>query len=181
MLPKNNSLLLGGEMRPEISKGLLWILGELGERGSELLGNLKSLVQHHVIDGQGKERVGLAAEVGDAVFDRSVHNGAGVEFVGDRFLVAFEEVLVDAVVFVEQLQGRFEALRETVNRGIVETLVIDAAYFEDDAHLAAFCEKDVRPDEAVEIDLLAQRAGLVIVFEDSAKPEHGHPFGSQLE
>src|SRR5208283_4379659 len=58
---------------------------------------------------------------------------------------------------------------------------LDAANFEDDAHLAAFCEKDVRSDEAVEIDLLAQRAGLVVVFEDSAKPKHGHPFGSQLE
>src|SRR5208283_5720980 len=105
MLPKNNSLLLGGEMRPEISKGLPWILGELGERASELLGNLKSLVQHHVIDRQGKERVGLAGEVGDAVFDRGVYYGVAIELVRDRLVVAFEEVLVDAEVFVEQLQG----------------------------------------------------------------------------
>src|SRR5208283_4576263 len=105
MLPKNDGLPLGGEVRPEIGKGLPWILGELGERGSKLLGNLKSLVQHHIIDGQGKESVGLAAEVGDAVFDRSVHHRVGIELVGDGFVVALEEVLVDAIVFVEQLQG----------------------------------------------------------------------------
>ena len=64
---------------------------------------------------------------------------------------------------------------------VVETLVIDAANFEDDAHVAAFGEKNVRPDEAVEIDLLAEGAGLVVVLEDSAKPKHGHPFGSQSE
>src|SRR5271157_3575992 len=105
VLTKNDSLPLRGEMRPEIGKGLPWILRELGERGSELLGNLKSLVQHHIIDGQGKESVGLAAEVRDAVFDRGVHYGVGVEPVGDCFVVAFEEVLIDTVVFVEQLQG----------------------------------------------------------------------------
>ena len=89
--------------------------------------------------------------------------------------------MVDAVVFVEQLQRRFEPLRETVNRSAVETLVIDAANFEDDADLPALGEKNVRTDETVEIDLLAERAGLVVVLEDSAKPEHGHPFGLQSE
>jgi hypothetical protein len=34
----------------------------------------------------------------------------------------------------------------------------------------------VRADEAIEIDLLAERAGLVVVFEDPAKPEHDDPF-----
>ena len=103
--------------------------------------------------------------------------GIGVELVGDGLVVALEEVLVDAIVFVEQLQRRFEALRETVNRSVVETLVVDAANFEDDADLPALGEKNVRTDKAVEIDLLAERAGLVVVLEDSAKPEHGHPFG----
>ena len=105
MLPKNDGLPLGGELRPQICKGLPWILGELGERGFKLLGNLKPLVQHHIIDGQGKESVGLAAEVGDAVFDRSVHDRVGIELVGDGLVVALEEVLVDAIIFVEQLQG----------------------------------------------------------------------------
>src|SRR6266478_9774788 len=98
-----------------MSKGFLWILGNLGEGASELVRNLKSVVQQHVIDRQGKERVGLAAEVGDAIFDRGVYDRIAVEPVRDRFVVALEEVLVNAVVLVEQLQGRFEAFREAVN------------------------------------------------------------------
>ena len=119
----------------------------------------------------------LLAEVGDAIFDRGVYDGIGVELVGDGLVVPLEEVLVDAVVFIEQLQRRFEPLRETVNRSVVETLVIDAANFEDDADLPALGEKNVRTDKAVEVDQLAERAGLVVILEDSAKPEHGHPFG----
>ena len=42
--------------------------------------------------------------------------------------------------------------------------------------LAALGEKHVRTDEAVEIDLLAERAGLVVVLEDPAKPKHDHLF-----
>ena len=84
--------------------------------------------------------------------------------------------MVEAKVFVEQLQRRLKALGEAVNGRVVETLVVHAAHFEDDADVAALGEKHLRTDEAVEIDLLAERAGLVVVFEDSAKPEHGHPF-----
>ena len=115
MLPKSDGLPPGGELRPQIGKSLFRILGKLGERASELLGSLKSLVQHHVIDGQGKERVGLAAEVGDAIFDRGVHDGVGIELVGDGFVVPLEEILVDAVVFVEQFQSRFEPFREAID------------------------------------------------------------------
>jgi len=61
------------------------------------------VVQHHVIDRQRKERVGLACQVGDAILDRGVYDGVSVELVGDGLVVAFEEVLVEAVVFVEKL------------------------------------------------------------------------------
>ena len=36
VLPKNDDLLLGRKMRPQIGKGLFRILGKLGERVSEL-------------------------------------------------------------------------------------------------------------------------------------------------
>ena len=117
---------------------------------------LKSLIEHHVIDRQRKERVGLAAEVGDAILDRGVYDRIGVELVRDRFVVPFEQVLIEAIVFVEQLQRRLKALGEAVNRRVVETFVVHAAHFEDDAHVAALGEKHLRTDEAVEIDLLAR-------------------------
>src|ERR1700730_8019212 len=178
MLSKNDGPLLTSKMRLQIRKGYFRIPGQLGYRGSELVGGLKPLVEHHVIHRQRKEGVGFAAEVGDAIFDRGVNDRIVVELIRDRFVVALEEVLVEAIVFVEQLERRLKALGETINRRAIETFVIDAANFEDDAHLTRLGEKSVGTDEAVEIDLLAERAGLVVVLEDSAKPEHGHPFGS---
>ena len=121
----------------------------------------------------------LLAEIGDAILDRGIHDRIAVELVRDGFVVALEEVLVDAVVLIKQLQRGFEALREAINRGAVETLIVHAANFEDEADLAGLREKHVRADEAVEIDLLTERAGLVVVLEDSAKPEHGYPFEPQ--
>ena len=87
--------------------------------------------------------------------------------------------MVEPVVFVKQFQRRLKALRETVNRCVIKALVIDAANFENHTDLPALGEKDVRADEAIEIDLLAEGAGLVVVLEDAAKSEHGHLFGLQ--
>ena len=142
---------------------------------------MQSLVQDDVICRQRKERVGFAREIGNAILDRRVYDRIVVELVGDGFVVAFEEVLVDAIVFIEELQSGFETLRKTIDGCGVETLVIHAAHFEDDADLSALGEKSVWTDESVEIDLLRERAGLVVVLEDSAKPEHGHPFGSRWD
>src|ERR1700733_2169799 len=181
MLPKNDDLLLTGKVGAQIGNRFFRVLRKLGKRISDLLRGPESLEQDNVINRQGKERVGLAAKVGDAIFDRRIHDGVVIELVRDGFVVALEEILVDAVVLVEQLQGRFEAFCETVDRSGVETLVIDAADFEDDADLSALGEKNVRADEAVEIDPLAEGASLVVVFEDSAKPEHNRPFGRERD
>ena len=87
--------------------------------------------------------------------------GFAIELVGNRFVVLFEQVLVDAVVLVEQLQCGFETLGEAVDRSAIEAFVINPTYFEDDADLAALGQKHRRSDEPVEIDLPAERAGLV--------------------
>ena len=89
--------------------------------------------------------------------------------------------MVDAVIFVEQLQRRFQTLRETVNRCGVETFVVDATDFKNESDLPTLGQENVWTDEPVEIDLLAEGAGPVVVLEDSAKPEHGHPFEPQSE
>src|SRR5579859_2144749 len=174
VLPEGDNLLLGRKMGSQIGDDFFRILRKLCKGASEFMHGLKTLVQHDVIDRQGEERVGLTAEISDAILNRGVYDWAVIELVGDGLVVAFEEILIDAVVFVEQFQSGFETLRETVNRGGVEALVVHTAKLENDTDLAGLCEKDIRPDEAIEIDLLAEGAGLVIVFEDSAKPEHGH-------
>lgn len=160
----------------QIRKGFLWILGKFGERASQLVCSLQSLVQNDVIDGQRKQRVGLAVKISDAVLNRGVYDGIVVEFVRNCFIVPLEEVLVDAVVFIEELQRRFQTLCQTINRSVVKTLVVHTADFEDEAHFSCLGEKNVRTNESVQIDLLAERAGVVVVLEDSTKPEHDHPF-----
>ena len=72
MLPKNDGALLTRKMRSQIRKGFSRVLGQLGYRASQLVGGLKSLIQDDVIDRQGKKCVGLAAQVGDAIFDLSL-------------------------------------------------------------------------------------------------------------
>src|SRR5580704_11814087 len=173
---KSDDLLLRGKMRMQIRKSLLWILGQIGERASQLVRSSQSLVQNHVIDGQRKQRVGLAAKISDAVLNRGVYDGIVVELVRNCFIVPLEQVLVDAVIFIEQLQRRFQALSQAINRSVVKTLIVHTTDFEDDAHFACLGEKDVRTNESVQIDLLAERAGFVVVLEDSTKPEHDHPF-----
>ena len=83
----------------------------------------------------------LLREIRDAILDGGIDDGFVIELVGDSLVVPLEEVLVDAVVFVEQLQRRFEALGEAVERVPVEALVVHAANFEDDADLAGLREK----------------------------------------
>ena len=107
--------------------------------------------------------------------------GIAVELVRDGFVVALEQVLIDAAVLVKQFQRRLQALGQAVDRGLVEALVVDAANFEDHADLSGLRQKHLRPDEAVEIDLLRERARLVVVLENPAKPEHGLPFEPQSE
>ena len=51
---QSEDLLLTGKMRAQIGKRFPWILGKLGKRASERARNPKSLVQHHVINGEGK-------------------------------------------------------------------------------------------------------------------------------
>ena len=66
--------------------------------------SLKSLKEHHVVDGKRKERVGLAREVGDAILDGGIDNRVGVEFVRDGLIIPLKQVLIDSVVFIEQLE-----------------------------------------------------------------------------
>ena len=65
-----------------------------------------SLMENHVVDGEGEKRVGLAAEIGDAVLDRRVDDGVAVEFVRDGLVVSLEEILVDAIVVAKELSAR---------------------------------------------------------------------------
>src|SRR3984957_11213925 len=131
VLPEGDKLLLGRKMRLQIGEGFFRILRKLRKGAPEFVDGLKTLVQNHVIEGQGKQSVSLTAEIGDAILNRSVYDGVSIELVRDALVVALEEILVNAVVFVKEFQSGFETLRETVKRSGVEALVVHTAHFED--------------------------------------------------
>jgi hypothetical protein len=103
--------------------------------------------------------------IGDAVLDGGIDYGIPVEPVRDARVVAFEEILVDAVVVAKQFQGRFEALR-----GSVEALVVHAADFEDHPEVSGFGQKDVLVDKPVEVHLGVERPSLLVILEDAFEP-----------
>ena len=137
--------------------------------------NPRSLIEDHVVEGEGEERIGLAAQVGDAVLDGGVYNRVAVEFVRNGFVVALEKILVDAIVVAKEFQSGLEALGQSINRCSVETLIVHAVNFQDDADLPCFREEHLGADEAVEVHQFAERAGFLVVLEDAFKAEHGPP------
>jgi hypothetical protein len=90
--------------------------------------------------------------------------------VRDARVVAFEEILVDAVVVAKQFQSRFEALCESVECGSVEALVVHAADFEDHPEVSGFGQKDVLVDKPVEVHLGVERPSLLVILEDAFEP-----------
>src|SRR6266403_439259 len=108
-------------------------------------------MKNHVVDGKGEKGVGLATEIGDAILDRCVHDRTAVEFVWDGLVVAFEEVLVDAIVVAKKFQRGLEALRECINRRSVEALVIHAAHLKNETEFTCFREEHFGADESVKV------------------------------
>src|SRR5258708_27675096 len=98
VLPEGDNLLLGRKMRLQIGEGFFRILRKLRKGASEFMHGLKTLVQNHVIEGQGKQSVSRNAEIGDAILNRSVNDGISLALVRDSLVVALVEVLIDAVV-----------------------------------------------------------------------------------
>src|ERR1700730_15536014 len=115
-------------------------------------------MENHVVDGKRKKGVGLTAKIGDAVLDRRVHDRVAVELVRDGFIVALEEVLVDAIVVAKKFQCGLETLRECIDGCSVEALVIHATHFENEAELAGLRKEHLGTDESVEVHPFIERA-----------------------
>src|SRR5262249_43057994 len=80
-----------GEGRPRAGR-------QLKDRAREGGTYLPGRAEDREVDGEGKQRLRLLGEVGNAVADGPVHNGLTAIGVGDRFPVALEKQLVHAEV-----------------------------------------------------------------------------------
>src|ERR1700730_5733875 len=111
-------------MRPKFTERLGGPFRNFEQRTSECASVPEGLEQNYVVDGKRKKRVRFGRKESDAIFDGGIYDRIAIELVRDRFVVSLEEVLVNAVVVVEQLECRFEALCETVECVPVQALVI---------------------------------------------------------
>src|SRR6266699_3216461 len=132
----------------------------------------EALAQNYVVDRKRKKCVCFGRKESDAILDGGVNDGFAVELVRDTLVVPFEEILVDAIVVVEQLECRFEALCQAVERVPIQALVIDAPDFKDDAQVSGLGKENMRIDKAEQVHLFVEGTCLVVILEDSLEPKH---------
>src|SRR5258708_5268274 len=82
---------------------------EFEQGTSECAGVAEALEQNYVVDRKRKKPIRFGRKESDPILDGSIYDWLAIELVRDRFVVSLEEVLVNAVVVVEQLECRFEA------------------------------------------------------------------------
>ena len=145
---------------------------QLREHRPEVPGIAEAFEEHDEINRDGKEVLRLVREIGDAVTDGCVDDGFAVECVRNHRAVAFEQILVDAIVFIEEFERGFEPLGQSVDGLLVQTLVIDPLDLEDQTEVPGLGQKRVLVDKSIEIHALVQRAGFYVVPEDAFESKH---------
>src|ERR1700730_15863829 len=96
-------------MRPECTERCGGPFLNFEQRTSECASVPEALEQDYVVDRKRKERVRFSRKESDTILDGGIYDRIAIELVWDRFVVPFEEVLIDAVVVIEKLECRFEA------------------------------------------------------------------------
>src|SRR6266404_1065016 len=156
-------------MRPEFIERFGGPFRNFEQRTSECASVPEALEHNYVVDRNRKKRVGFGRKESHAIFDGGIYDRIAIELVRDRFVVSFEKVLVDAVVVVEQLERRFEALCEAIERVPIKALVINTPDLKNDSEVARLGQEHMGINKPVEVYLLIERAGLFVVLEDSPK------------
>ena len=96
-----------------------------------------------------------------------------VKLERDPRVVAFEKILVDAVMLIEESQSRLVALGEGVNGRAFQAFIVDAVDFEDEAHVACLGQENLIAHESIEIDLAIECASLLVIFKNALEAKHG--------
>src|SRR5579859_1071123 len=143
-------------MRPEFTERFGGPFRNFEQRTSECAGVAEALEQNYVVDRKRKKPVRFGRKESDPILDGSIYDWLAIELVRDRFVVSLEEVLIDSVVVVEQLQRRFEALSETIERVPVQALVINTPDLKDDAEVSRLGQEDMGINEPVQVYLFVE-------------------------
>src|SRR6266403_426092 len=116
----------------------------------------EALAQNYVVNRKRKKRVCFGRKESDAILDGGVYDRFSIELVRDTLVVPFEEVLVDAVVVVEQFECRFEALCQAVERVPIQALVVDPPNLKEDAQVSGLGKESMRTDKSVQVYLFVE-------------------------
>src|SRR5258708_26713931 len=129
-------------MRTEFAEGFGGVFWKFEEGASERACVTEPFKQNDVIDRKRKKRVGFACKICQTILDGCISDRSVIELVWDILVVLLEEVLVDSVVFVEELECRLEALCQAVERVSVQALIVDAPNFKDDTEVSRLGEEN---------------------------------------
>ncbi len=135
--------------------------------------SLSRFEYHYVKDGERIEAFSLALEIGNPVPNGRVHHRVCVLAIRNSWVLALEEVLVNAALVVEDFEGCLLPFGVLVNDVAVEGFVIHAAHAENHSQIRTLGEKNVVVNEPKQIDLLIQRARLTVALEGLRQPKHG--------
>src|SRR6266404_744157 len=103
-------------MRAEFAEGFGGVVRKFEEGAAERPCVTELFKQNDVIDRNREKCVGLACKIRQTILDGCIYDRSVIQLVGDILVVLLEEVLVDAVVVVEQLECRLETLCQAVER-----------------------------------------------------------------
>src|SRR3984893_13982498 len=170
---ENQHLFSGRKPGAQFAEGSQGIFGDLWQYIGDRSCVPYVFEEHDVINRQRKELARFAAKIFDAVEDSGINHRMAVKLERDPRVVAFEKILVDAVMFIEKSQSRLEAFGEGVNGRAIQAFIVDAVDFEDDAQVACLGQENLIAHESIEIDLAIECASLLVILKNALEAKHG--------
>ena len=94
--------------------------------------------------------------------------------VGDRSVIAFEQVLIDPESFIKGTNGAFEPPGGVIALGMIQAFGIGARHTEDNTQVAALGEERVLVNKPEQTNERTHGSGVEILLGDLADADHGY-------
>src|SRR2546426_12385833 len=129
-------LTVGGEKISYLPKALAWGARKSGQAFQPGRSMPETLVKDDVVDADRVKLLGLGLEMVHAAADGLVDDFVVIELVRNGRVVALEEILIDPKLGVKDFLGDLQPTRDTVERVLVQALVVDALNLNDNPQIS---------------------------------------------
>src|ERR1700730_4666796 len=170
---ENQHLFSGRKPGAQFAEGSQGIFGDVVQYTGDRSCVPYVFEEHDVINRQGKELARFAAKIFDTVEDGGINNRMFVKLERDPWVIAFEKILVDAVMLIEESQSRLEAFGEGVNGRALQAFIVEAVDFEDGPQVACLGQENLIAHESIEIALPIEGASLLVISKNALEAKHG--------